>query len=106
MRYVSNLILMSIITFPLLSINWFTWQSWVSVSLILTWYYWIQTNHAENLYNSALSQTRQLISINEKLEKISNLIKRSMSDSDAISEKITSELEKIRRTIRHEIKDL
>lgn len=106
MKYVLIFILMLIITFPLITINWFTWQSWVSVSLVLTWYYWIQTSHDENLYNSTLSQTRQLISINEKLEKISNLIKRNMSDSDAISEKVTSELEKIRRTIRHEIKDL
>lgn len=92
------------VSLPLLTISWFTWPALFTVSTILTLYYWIQESHASNMYHSTIAQTKRLDLINDELVKIGNLIKRRISGSDVTTDKIISELEKIRKAVRHEAK--
>ena len=106
MKYVIMFLIDTAVSLPLLTISWFTWPALFSVSSILTLYYWVQESHAENLYNSTLAQTKRLDLIKEKLEKMTDFIQHGLSDSDAVNDKILSELKKIRKTVRHEVKVL
>ena len=106
MKYVIMFLIYTAISLPLMTISWFTWPALFSVSSILTLYYWVQESHAENLYNSTLAQTKRLDLIKEKLEKLTDFVMHGLSDSGTVNDKILSELIKIRKTVRHEVKDL
>ena len=106
MKYVIMFLIYTAVSLPLLTISWFTWPALFSVSSILTLYYWVQESHAENLYNSTLAQTKRLDIVKDKIEKLTGFIQHGLSDSDAVNDKILSELKKIRKTVRHEVKDL
>ena len=106
MKYVIMFLIYTAVSLPLLTISWFTWPALFSVSSILTLYYWVQESHAENLYNSTLAQTKRLDIVNDKIEKLTDFIQHGLSGSDAVNDKILSELKKIRKTVRHEVKDL
>lgn len=106
MKYLTMFLIYTALSMPLLTISWFTWPALFSVSSILTLYYWVQESHAENLYNSTLAQTKRLDLIKERLEKLTDFVMHGLSSSDVVNEKILGELKKIRKTVRHEVKDL
>ena len=106
MKYGIMYLIYTAVCLPLISISWFTWPALFSVSGILTLYYWVQESHAENTYNSTLAQTKRLDLIKDRIEKLTDFIQHGLSDSDAVNDKILSELRKIRKTVRHEVKDL
>ena len=106
MRYIIMFAINLIVSLPMMTIHWFTWQAWIGVALVLTLYYWFQITNADNLEEMSNRECRRLDEINVKLDKLIDFTKRNVSNSDAANEKIIDELKKIRKTVRHEVKNL
>lgn len=106
MRHVVMFAINFLISMPLITIPWFTWWACLSVALILTLFYWFHTTNAINLEEFCKRQCLRLETIIEKLDTLIDLTKRNISNSDTERDKILDELKKIRRTVRHEVKDL
>lgn len=109
MQYIIVFLLNLLMTLPLVTIPWFTWWAWISVSVLLTAYYWVRMGHEQNMhtiYMSNASIYKRLSNVCDKLDKVIEFIKRNNSNSDATNDMILSELKKIRKTVRHEVKNL
>lgn len=105
MKYGIMYLIYTAVCLPLITISWFTWPALFSMSGILTLYYWVQDSHVENGYNSTLAQIQRLDLIKDRIEKLTDFVKHGLSDSDIVKEQILDELGKIRKTIRHEVKN-
>lgn len=99
-------LIFGVASLPLLTISWFNWPALFSVTCILTLYYLIQEWHAENLRSATIAQSNRLDAIISKLDKIIDFTKHDVSDRDAVTTEILSELTKIRKAVRHEVKNL
>lgn len=106
MKYIFVLLVCLAITAPLLTVDGFNYWAWSSLSVILTCYYGIKMAEATNLKNAANIVGNRVDKVASKIDKLIDLVKHNTSSNDTVNEKMLSELRKIRKTVRHEVKDL
>lgn len=103
-KFILILIFSALITFPLTSIDGFTYWAWVSIALLLTINHLNRLDESSNLYKSIMFIGEKIDNLSSKIDAMTTLVRRNASSDDAVNQKILDELIKIRKTVRHETK--
>lgn len=103
-KYITFFIISLALSSLLLSIEWFTWQAWIFVSvymLIQYWYQMCRSSDAQkaniNVCNKFDDTKKTIVRLNESLENLDGLILNRV-------EALLNKADKIRKILIHEAK--
>jgi hypothetical protein len=88
----------------LLSLEWFTWQAWIFVSLFMIMQYCYFAWSNENLLTMTRSILRELNDIKSSITRCNSTLDSTFNANVDYNEELSKKLEKIRKILIHEVK--